>query len=94
MPYIKKEDRVKFKLDELADIENTGEFNYVISVLAAKYLKKHGVSYKTCSEITAAMDNAKDEFTRRIMHVYEDKKILENGDVYGEVMEINPNLFN
>ncbi len=61
---------------------NAGELNYLVTRLIALYLKHRGTSYQTMNDIVGALDNAKDEFRRRIQHPYEDKKIAENGDVY------------
>lgn len=76
MPYIKKELRDKYPP------ENAGELNYIITRIIKRYLKVKGVSYQTMNDIVGALDNAKDEFRRRIQHPYEDKKIQLNGDVY------------
>ena len=40
------------------------------------------MSYKTCNDITGALINCEHEFYRRVVAPYEDKKIIENGDVY------------
>ena len=59
-----------------------GELNYVITKALVDYLRTHGLSYQTCNDIVGALDNAKDEFKRRVQDPYEDHKIKENGDVY------------
>lgn len=76
MPYIKNERRNKYPP------ENAGELNYIITRIIKRYLQVKGVSYQTMNDIVGALDNAKDEFRRRIQHPYEDNKIQENGDVY------------
>ncbi len=95
MPYIKEEDRRKIE-DWMADcggdgcnlietlgsrIETAGELNFIITRLIHQYLLYVGRSYQTMNDIVGALDNAKDEFRRRIQHPYEDKKIELNGDV-------------
>lgn len=87
MPYIKQEDRDRFfaalrEFKASGPIKTPGELNYVISSLINTYLLDNGVKYQTIAEITGALVNAKDEFTRRIVGPYEDKKVFENGDVY------------
>lgn len=86
MPYIKQEDR-----DELARqdrlvlfprIDTAGQLNYEFTLKIIRYLDTHGLSYQTCNDIVGALDNAKSEFKRRVQDPYEDKKILDNGDVY------------
>jgi hypothetical protein len=79
MPYIDKRRR-----DLIVFPENCGELNYMITELVVVYLRHNGLSYQTCNDIVGALDNAKDEFRRRVQHKYEDKKIKENGDVYEE----------
>lgn len=37
-------------------------------------------------EIAGAIENAKDEFQRRIQHPYENNKIVLNGDIYNEII--------
>jgi hypothetical protein len=39
------------------------------------------VSYGKIAIITGVLENIKQEFYRRIASSYEDKKILENGDI-------------
>jgi hypothetical protein len=39
------------------------------------------VSYSKVAMITGVLENIKQEFYRRIASFYEDKKILENGDI-------------
>ena len=79
MPYITKERR-----EALAPINNCGELNFTITKIIMGYIKHNGFSYQICNDIVGALDNAKDEFRRRIQHKYEDIKIEENGDVYDE----------
>ncbi len=80
MPYIEKEKKVPSLVPT-----TSGELNYKITELLVGYLKTKGLSYQTCNDIVGALDNAKDEFRRRVQHSYEDKKILQNGDVYSSL---------
>lgn len=57
-----------------------GIFNYVICRIGWKLLEKEG--YIKLSGIRAAMDDASDEWYRRLMGPYEDKAIKKNGDVF------------
>lgn len=85
MPYIKDYDKGDLELDPFG-ARNCGELNYVITKLIIAYMKKHGKNYQTCNDIVGALDNAKDEFKRRIQNPYENYKILENGDVYQDII--------
>lgn len=81
MPYITKEKRQK--LTEITCIyTSVGDLNYILTCTIRAYLKQKGLSYQTCNDIVGALDNAKDEFRRRVLHPYEDGKIEDNGDVY------------
>ena len=88
MPYIPKTDRDKFRmvLDavnvaiEKHGISN-GELNYLMTRLALAYIYQHGTSYNTLSDVIKAFECAKLEFYRRHVVPYEDKKIIQNGDV-------------
>lgn len=100
MPYIKKEDRKKFINDEtgidymsvIADnIDNPGDFNYVITCLMQDYLVKNGLNYQHLNNLLGAIEGAKLEMYRRIAASYEDKKIDQNGDVLHPVLEMQLN---
>ena len=81
MPYIKQETRRL--LDSAADPAATaGELNYMFTKLAINYLYVNGKSYQTINDVLGALEGAKQEFYRRVVVPHENKKILENGDVY------------
>jgi uncharacterized protein DUF6899 len=89
MPYITQETRNSVEL--LADeygldyaAPNSGCLNYCISRLLNSYLKMHGKTYSTMNDIVGVLECSKMEFYRRIASEHEDKKIIENGDVYHE----------
>ena len=90
MPYIKQEDRLKFHYDleeidypkEVGVIaENAGDLNYAITMILKSYLEKKGENYATHNEIVGMLECCKQEWIRRKVSPYEDKKIEENGDV-------------
>lgn len=69
---------------------SSGELNYLVTQLLLEYLETKGLSYATCNDIVGALDNAKDEFKRRVQDPYEDTKIELNGDVgYEEWQQSN-----
>lgn len=86
MPYIKKEDRIKFQqildiihFDEL--VQNEGELNYLISSICVTYLNQKGFKYAVMNQIIGVLDLVEKEFYRRLVAPYENKKIKENGDL-------------
>lgn len=84
MPYITPNRRTVFDLHlkKLAeDIATEGELNYCIYKLASLLIRKMGESYDNFSLCGSAMEHAKLEWYRKRVSPYEDKKILENGDI-------------
>jgi hypothetical protein len=89
MPYIKEDDRVR--LDPciesmISSIKNDndlhkllGDINYCFSRVASGVMGE--VSYSKVAMITGVLENIKQEFYRRVASPYEDKKIIENGDI-------------
>lgn len=80
MPYIKQEDRLRLQTF-FDDASTPGELNYLFTWLITAYLHE-GTSYQRINDIVGALEGAKLEFYRRVVAPYEDKKIVENGDVY------------
>lgn len=89
MPYISQEDRTI--LHPIVDVtENivgsrgisNGDLNYLFTKLAQVYLKRHGTSYNTISDVVKAFECAKMEFYRRVAVPYEEGAIQRNGDIY------------
>lgn len=92
MPYIlqNKREVVKHELqkleEKLVDINGfsslvAGDLNYLFTKLAYSYLKIKGENYQNYNDIIGALEGAKLEMYRRSVAPYEDKKIVENGDV-------------
>lgn len=94
MPYIKKDTRVKLNesIDALAnnivsqsasDTDFAGILNYSVSRLISKILLTKFVKlrYWHSPMIRGILMDVSDEFYRRIMVPYEDKQIIDNGDV-------------
>lgn len=79
MPYIQPNDRTPATKRYP---ENAGELNYAITKMAIDYFKRVGGRYQQVNDILGALEGAKLEFYRRLVAPYEDKKIIENGDVY------------
>ena len=91
MPYIKGEHR-NFIDDDITDLlesiksipdfekNKAGILNYVVTMLAIDLIGDP--KYAKINEIVGALECCKLELYRRMASPYEDKKVLENGDVY------------
>lgn len=88
MPYIKKElrnqvderiDNLKKVIQECGKENRAGVMNYVISKLVNSL---YGLRYSEINEVVGMLDCTKMEYYRRVASPYEDKKIIESGDVY------------
>jgi hypothetical protein len=83
MPYIKQSDRVE--ISSRARLANTpGELNFLLTSIANSYLAARGRSYATFNDVIGALECAKLEMYRRLVAPYEDRKMIENGDVYSK----------
>lgn len=83
MPYINFEYRAKLEPSItriLTQLAGDGEVNYVITrIIDALYGKQ---SYKILNRGIGILESVKQEFYRRRVAPYEEKKIKESGDVY------------
>jgi len=83
MPYIKTERRLA--IDDGAIPKNAGELNYALTKIAHKYLVTGTkINYQRFNDIVGALESCKLEIYRRLVAEYENKKIIENGDVFGD----------
>lgn len=82
MPYITKAQRDSLGEKFVNYADNAGELNYQLTTIIYEYYMKHGGRYQQINDILGALEGAKLEFYRRVAAPYEDKKIIENGDVY------------
>ena len=85
MPYIRKEDRAIYEelLKEAGaqGIATPGDLNYLITKLIKQYADECGECYKTYNEVIGVLECSKQEYYRRTVAPYENKKIKANGDV-------------
>lgn len=79
MPYIVKERREALNTSAP---QNAGELNYLFTFFSLLYLAEKGEKYQTYNDIIGALEGCKQELYRRKVALYEDKKILSNGDVF------------
>lgn len=82
MPYIERTDREE--LHKGTPPRNAGELNYAFSTFVDTYIAENGSSYQTFNDIIGALEGQKLELYRRFIGPYEDKKIVQNGEVYVE----------
>lgn len=88
MPYISRNDRPKYQtlINELAALvpadpkERPGNMNYVISLLINKVYGS-AMRYADHNEVLGVLSGVSQEFYRRFTAPYEDKKIVEQGDL-------------
>ena len=84
MPYIKQENRSKFK-DKAKDLGQTadcaGDLNYIITEMVHEFIRKRGKNYANINEVVGMLECCKLELYRKIAAPYEDEKIAQNGDV-------------
>jgi hypothetical protein len=85
MPYIKQEDREKFKgiIENInsVDIKGPGELNYLLTMLVHKFLNQEPECYRAYNDALGALTGCKLKIYRRHISGYEDEKQKENGDV-------------
>ena len=85
MPYIKQNERSS--MDQIVDmmddwgVQANGDLNYILYAYCKRHVKPSYNNYKNfCGELRQCAT----EIERRILAPYEDKKIIENGDVEGD----------
>jgi hypothetical protein len=90
MPYIKKDQRYQLAADldklvstmnNMGDDARKGVLNYVITKIALGVIGKE-MKYGKVNDVVGAMECCKLELYRRLAAPYEEKKAIENGDVY------------
>jgi hypothetical protein len=86
MPYIKQEDRDKYKdfsecLSKYITIKSKGELEYLIFSCMMKYMSDKEKRYSTLHDCTYAAQHCADEFRRRFLDKREDQARDENGDI-------------
>lgn len=63
-----------------------GNLNYAITKLCVDTVRWKGKSYGVLSAVAGVLADARDEFYRRVVAPYEEKKALANGDCYKEIL--------
>lgn len=85
MPYINSDARIQYaefrkELKELF-IHNSGELNYLLTLVIKRYHLTNPDNYQTLNDIVGALEGAKMEFSRRVIIPFEHQKLMTNGDV-------------
>jgi hypothetical protein len=81
MPYIRNK-WYRWELEDKNSWPKTpGELNFMITQIVSTYWGQEQ-DYRAINDVLGALEGAKLEFYRRVAVPYEDKKIVENGDVY------------
>lgn len=63
-------------------IDDVGELNFAITILINEYVKRRPLKYAVLNDVVGVLASAMAEFQRRVVAPYEDRKLVENGDVY------------
>lgn len=85
MPYIK--DEIKGTIDT-PYVRDDGQLTYVIDRMAEELLAVKcdydwdNLKYAMIAQVVGDIECAKAEFMRRILNIFEDRKIIENGDCF------------
>jgi hypothetical protein len=84
LPYINQHDRL-----DAQHWRSVGDLNYAITKLCDDYIRLNGtLNYARINEVIGVLTCAKLEFYRRVAAGYENKKKLENGDVYNVAFDV------
>jgi len=79
LPYIPQEQRTQ------EAPETAGQLNYQITGLVDRFITDNeGVNYTNLNTAIGVLECAKLELYRRLAGPYEDQKLQENGEVYGQ----------
>ena len=88
MPYISSTRRRGFTEDGGVQVSwdnpptTPGELNFVLSQVIHEYLDRvETPSYRDHNDVIGVLESLKLEYYRRAVAIYEDSKMLENGDI-------------
>ncbi len=74
-------------LQAVPEMHIAEELAYVLTRIVIEYARKLGPSFVAYTQIVGIVDAVRDEFKRRVIDPYEDKKRRQNGDVYAALFE-------
>lgn len=86
MPYIKKEDRLKYynicaAIQESGPIENKGDLEFLVFMLMVKFMATRDKRYSTLHDVVYAIQHCAHEYERRFLDKREDEARDINGDI-------------
>lgn len=84
MPYIKKEDRLKYDkvLNKITNIKAKGDLEYCIYKLMKIYMRDREFRYSTLHDTVYAIQHCADEFRRNYLDKRENQAKDTNGSIY------------
>lgn len=90
MPYIDRDLARELLALPLGNLERVSTFtpgalNFALSQVAIQYLHRKGVNYTDLNDVMGAFTAAQQEFYRRVVVPYEEIKMKQNGDIYGDL---------
>lgn len=80
MPYITQEDRDRLALTYTPRSE--GELNYMLCLMMSRFVQNGPMTYARLNAAMGAHAGAGQEFYRRVVVPYEERKMRSNGDVF------------
>ncbi len=88
-PYIdpKEREQLQYLVNDLKNAIKLGNrftpgtLNYLFTIMTHAYVDRKGLSYTTLNDVVGVFESAKQEFYRKVVVNYEEKKIKENGDI-------------
>lgn len=81
MPYIPQDRRAE--IDSGMVPQTPGELEYKLMWECVRYLRMRERRFATMNEIVGVLETTKMEFARRVLRTYEDRKLVEAGDIHG-----------
>lgn len=82
-PYIPKHQRALYE-GYARPASDEGELNYRLAREIDRFMQSKGASYKAFNAVMGVLSCLSQEFYRRKVAIYEDVKIIENGDVFAD----------
>lgn len=84
MPYVKQQVRAEL---EFRPPQNPGELNFILSRHISGYIGRVGVSYQTLHDAVGVLRDIASEIESRFTSLYEQRKKVENGEVFQEIVD-------
>lgn len=88
MPYITAERKSELASGQIPPEDlSAGDLNYLVTGMAIMWVTHKKLNYENLNAAYGALTAAANEFYRRLVAPYEDRKIAENGDVYPSIVQ-------